>query len=152
MTFRGFASGFVVIALVALSATLVLAQVEGALLDANTASAEELAALPHMTAETVKQIDAARPFGSIVDMNAALTGAGLSAEQAAELYAKAFVRVNLNTASEAEFLLIPGVGHKMAHEFEEYRPWKSQEQFERTIGKYVDEAEVARLWRYVVIP
>ena len=148
MTFRGLA----VFALVALSATAVPALAGEGLLDVNTASAEELAALPHMTAETVKQLDAARPFGSAVDLNAALAAAGLSAEQAAELYARAFVQVNLNTASEAEFLLIPGVGHKMAHEFDEYRPWKSREQFEREIGKYVDEAEVARLWRYVVIP
>jgi hypothetical protein len=39
----------------------------------------------------------------------------------------------------------------MAHEFEEYRPWKAKAQFEREIGKYVDAKEVARLWRYFVI-
>ena len=39
----------------------------------------------------------------------------------------------------------------MAHEFDEYRPWTAKVQFEREIGKYVDESEVARLWRYVVI-
>jgi hypothetical protein len=40
----------------------------------------------------------------------------------------------------------------MAHEFDEYRPWKTQAQFEKEIGKYVDAKEVKRLWRYVVIP
>jgi hypothetical protein len=40
----------------------------------------------------------------------------------------------------------------MAHEFEEYRPWTSVEQFRREIGKYVDKAEVARLEQYVSIP
>jgi len=39
----------------------------------------------------------------------------------------------------------------MAHEFEEYRPWKSQVQFEKEIGKYVDAKEVRRFWRYMVI-
>jgi hypothetical protein len=39
----------------------------------------------------------------------------------------------------------------MAHEFEEYRPYSSIEQFRREIGKYVDEAEVARLEQYVTL-
>ena len=39
----------------------------------------------------------------------------------------------------------------MAHEFEEYRPYTSMEQFRREIGKYVNEDEVARLERYVEI-
>jgi len=47
--------------------------------------------------------------------------------------------------------LIPGVGGRMAHEFEEYRPYSNIEQFRREIGKYVDEAEVARLEQYVTL-
>jgi len=39
----------------------------------------------------------------------------------------------------------------MRHEFEEYRPYTSIEQFRREIGKYVDKAEVARLEKYVMI-
>ena len=62
-----------------------------------------------------------------------------------------FVPIDLNTATEAEILSIPGVGKRMAHEFEEYRPYTSMEQFRREIGKYVNEDEVARLERYVEI-
>jgi hypothetical protein len=40
---------------------------------------------------------------------------------------------------------------RMAHEFEEYRPYTSLEQFRREIGKYVDAAEVARLESYVTL-
>ena len=36
-------------------------------------------------------------------------------------------------------------------EFEEYLPYVNMAQFEREIGKYVDENEVARLARYVYI-
>ena len=50
-----------------------------------------------------------------------------------------------------EIELIPGVGGRMRHEFEEYRPYTSIEQFRREIGKYVDDDEVARLERYVRI-
>ena len=39
----------------------------------------------------------------------------------------------------------------MVREFKEYRPWTSQAQFQKEIGKYVDQKEVARLWRYFVI-
>ena len=40
----------------------------------------------------------------------------------------------------------------MVHEFEEYRPYTSLEQFRREIGKYVNETEVARLEQYVFVP
>ena len=59
--------------------------------------------------------------------------------------------IDLNTAKGEEILLIPGVGPRMRHEFEEYRPYKDIEQFRREIGKYVDKAEVARLEQYVTI-
>ena len=62
-----------------------------------------------------------------------------------------FIPVNLNTAADADILTIPGAGNRMVREFKEYRPWKTKEQFEKEIGKYVDAKEVARLWRYVVI-
>lgn len=61
----------------------------------------------------------------------------------------AIVLVNLNTATDAEILRIPGVGQRMLREFKEYRPWTSKEQFRREIGKYVDKAEVARLEKYI---
>lgn len=63
----------------------------------------------------------------------------------------AIVPVNINTATDAEILKIPGVGPRMLREFKEYRPWTSIEQFRREIGKYVDKAEVARLEQYIVI-
>jgi DNA uptake protein ComE-like DNA-binding protein len=62
-----------------------------------------------------------------------------------------FIPINLNTASDADILSIPGAGQRMVREFKEYRPWKTKSQFEKEIGKYVDAKEVARLWRYVVI-
>lgn len=60
-------------------------------------------------------------------------------------------RININTATDAEILSIPGMGPRMLREFKEYRPYTSIEQFRREIGKYVDKAEVARLEQYIVI-
>ena len=59
--------------------------------------------------------------------------------------------VELNTATEEEILALPGIGKKMAHEFEEYRPYKNIDQFRREIGKYVDDKELARLERLVYL-
>ncbi len=40
----------------------------------------------------------------------------------------------------------------MAHEFEEYRPYKALAQFHREIGKYVDDTELGRLEQFVFVP
>ena len=72
-------------------------------------------------------------------------------DEVARLEKYVFVPMDLNAASSEDFLTIPGVGNRMVHEFEEYRPYVNMAQFEREIGKYVDENEVARLARYVYI-
>lgn len=62
-------------------------------------------------------------------------------------------KLNINTASEAELLqTIPGFGNRMVHEFEEYRPYKSIQQFRKEIGKYVDQNQVAEYEKYIFVP
>ena len=61
-------------------------------------------------------------------------------------------KLNLNTASAEEFLTIPGVGDRMVHEFEEYRPYVSIVQFRREMAKYVDEATIAGYEDHVYVP
>ena len=116
-------------------------------LNANLATEAELNDLD-LASETVNQILENRPF---LTMNAldALLG---EMENKTELYKKLFVPFNLNTTDEEDFKIIPGVGDRMAHEFEEYRPYTSIKQFRREIGKYVDEDEVTRYENYVFVP
>ena len=120
------------------------------LLNANTASVEELAALPHMDSVLAEMVVENRPYPSISVMHDLLL-ADLDEAQLEELYAHVFIPINLNNGYEIDILLIPGVGRRMAHEFEEYRPYSNIEQFRREIGKYVDEEEVARLEQYVTL-
>ena len=120
------------------------------LLDANRATEKELLAVAHVTPELARAIVAGRPFASVTNLNALLTKS-LKPEQVKEVYGRLFVPVNLNTASDAAILTIPGVGKRMLHEFKEYRPYKSMEQFRREIGKYVDKKELARLEQYVTL-
>jgi DNA uptake protein ComE-like DNA-binding protein len=82
---------------------------------------------------------------------AAVTTASTTTTTTADTSAAAIVPININTATDAEILRIPGVGQRMLREFKEYRPWTSIAQFRREIGKYVDKAEVARLEKYIVI-
>ena len=152
MTQRAIAMIAGVFTLFALLATPVVAQGGAALLDANTVSESDLAKLPHMTAATAKDMVARRPFKSVLDLNKFLLGEKLTQPQATEFYRRAFVKINLNTGTKDEFMLIPGVGTRMSAEFAEYRPWKSWAQFDKEIGKYVGQQETDRFKQYVIIP
>jgi radical SAM superfamily enzyme with C-terminal helix-hairpin-helix motif len=44
------------------------------------------------------------------------------------------------------------MGNRMVHEFEEYRPYKSIQQFRKEIGKYVDQGQVAEYEKYIFVP
>ena len=122
----------------------------GAVLDANTATAEQLAAAEGVTPELADAIVAGQPYDSVTDLNAKLMET-LSEDEAATVLTGVFVPVNLNTGSEEEIRLIPGMTDKMVHEFEEYRPYADMDVFNREIGKYVDEEEVARFRNYVTL-
>jgi DNA uptake protein ComE-like DNA-binding protein len=122
-----------------------------ALADPNLASEDELAAIAHIDAALAEAIVAGRPYLTAAALDEALAGS-LDADARTEVYGALFRQINLNTASEAEIMLIPGMTGRMAHEFEEYRPYTSLDQFRREMSKYVDDAEVARLEQYVFIP
>ena len=105
-----------------------------AVLNPNQAGEEELLALPQLDEALVAAILEERPFMSMTELAGRL-GESLSEEQQGELYAKLFVPMNLNSTPEEDFQLIPGVGPRLAHEFEEYRPYQATDQFRREIGK-----------------
>ena len=119
-------------------------------LDASTATAEELAAMEGVSDELAAAIVAGQPYADVTAFNAMLLET-LSEEEAAAVLETVFVPVNLNDATEEQIRLIPGMTDKMVHEFEEYRPYEDMAEFDREIGKYVDEAEVARFRNYVTL-
>ena len=121
----------------------------GGIIDPNLATKEQLLTLPLVDAALADAIIKGRPYADMLALDKVVP---LNAGQKVELYRKLFMPINLNTASRAEILLVPGVGARMAHEFEEYRPYPAFTKFRREIGKYVDANEVARLEQYVFIP
>jgi len=122
------------------------------LVDVNAAAESELAQLPSVTPAIASALAAKRPFKSIVDLNKTLVDQKLVADQIKAFYAKAFVPINLNTGTREEFMLIPGVGSRMAAEFAESRPWKTWVQFDKEIGKYVGQEQTDKFKPYVFIP
>ncbi|MEM7549508.1 MAG: hypothetical protein AAF363_07535 [Bacteroidota bacterium] len=120
------------------------------IINPNLATAEELES-SGLTTELVTQITENRPFLSMTDLND-LIGESMDSTQKAALYEKVFIKFNLNTTPEDDFKLIPGVGDRMAHEFEEYRPYVKIAQFREEMGKYVDDEEIVRFEHYVFVP
>jgi len=120
-------------------------------LNPNLAGSDELAMLPGMTAELADMVVEARPFSDMIELDALVTQ-HMGSDEPAALYAQMFIPIDLNTAADEEILLVPGVGDRMLHEFKEYRPYLAIEQWRREMGKYVDDAEVARMEQYVFVP
>jgi DNA uptake protein ComE-like DNA-binding protein len=122
----------------------------GAVVYADVAARDDLVKLPHVTPALADALIAARPLADMLAVDRVF--AALNADQKKELYARLFLPINLNSATRAEIMLVPGMGERMAHEFEEYRPYQALAQFRREIGKYVSEQEVARFEQYVFVP
>ena len=116
----------------------------------NTATGEEILLVPGAGKRMAREFAEYRPWKSYAQFDKEI-GKYVDAKEVARLAQYTFIPVNLNTATDEDIISIPGAGKRMVREFKEYRPWKTQAQFEKEIGKYVDAKEVKRLWRYVVI-
>jgi hypothetical protein len=67
------------------------------------------------------------------------------------LEAYVFVPLDLNTATDADIMTIPGMTAPMLGEFKAYRPYDSVERFTREMTKHVSGKEAARLTRFVFL-
>jgi DNA uptake protein ComE-like DNA-binding protein len=132
------------------SGATTVAAAPGALIDPNSASREQLTVIPGIDAALADSLIAKRPYADMRAVDRVLA-ARLSEQQRDTVYTRLFKQIDLNAATKEEIELIPGVGPRMRHEFEEYRPYRDIERFRREIGKYVDKSEVARLEQYVMI-
>ena len=139
-------------AVVAVTAAPAAAQVGEnlGLLNPNLASSAELSEVPGLGDAVVRAIEADRPFLRMSDLHA-VVAQHVPEGQWEGVYRAMWVPIDLNDVTDEEIRLIPGVGDRMLHEFEEYRPYVALAQFHREIGKYVDDTELARLAQYVYV-
>jgi DNA uptake protein ComE-like DNA-binding protein len=119
-------------------------------LNLNTCTREEILLIPNAGTRMAREFFEYRPYKALAQFHREIDKYVDDAELA-RLEQYVFVPIDLNTASDADILTIPGSGPRMLHEFKEYRPYKSMEQFRREMRKYWDAKEVARLERYVTI-
>jgi DNA uptake protein ComE-like DNA-binding protein len=116
----------------------------------NSASREEILLIPGVGNRMLREFQEYRPYAALAVFHREIDKYVDDAELA-RLEQYVFVPLDLNKASDADLLTIPGLGNRMLREFKEYRPYDGIERFRREIGKYVSKEEVARLERYVTI-
>jgi DNA uptake protein ComE-like DNA-binding protein len=116
----------------------------------NTAPREEILLIPGVGNRMLREFLEYRPYAALAVFHREIDKYVDDAELA-RLEQYVFVPLDLNKASDADLLTIPGLGNRMLREFKEYRPYDGIERFRREIGKYVSKEEVARLERYVTI-
>jgi DNA uptake protein ComE-like DNA-binding protein len=119
-------------------------------LNLNSASREEILLIPGVGNRMLREFLEYRPYAALAVFHREIDKYVDDAELA-RLEQYVFVPLDLNNASDADLLTIPGLGNRMLREFKEYRPYDGIERFRREIGKYVSKEEVARLERYVTI-
>jgi len=116
----------------------------------NSGTREEILLIPGVGNRMLREFLEYRPYAALSVFHREIDKYVDDAELA-RLEQYVFVPIDLNKASDADILTIPGLGNRMLREFKEYRPYDGIERFRREIGKYVSKEEVARLERYVTI-
>jgi DNA uptake protein ComE-like DNA-binding protein len=116
----------------------------------NSATREEILLIPGVGNRMLREFLEYRPYAALSVFHREIDKYVDDAELA-RLEQYVFVPIDLNKASDADILTIPGLGNRMLREFKEYRPYDGMERFRREIGKYVSKEEVARLERFVTI-
>lgn len=119
-------------------------------LNLNTATSEEILLVPRIARRMTIEFPEYRPWKTTEQFDRQI-GKYVGQAETDRLKQYVFIPLDLNTASDEQFLTIPDMARRMLIEFKEYRPWKTREQFDKEIGKYVGPKEAARLWRYMVI-
>jgi DNA uptake protein ComE-like DNA-binding protein len=116
----------------------------------NEATRDEILLIPGVGNRMLREFLEYRPYAALAVFHREIDKYVDDAELA-RLEQYVFVPLDLNKASDADLLTIPGLGNRMLREFKEYRPYDGIERFRREIGKYVSKEEVARLERYVTL-
>ena len=116
----------------------------------NTGTREEILLIPGAGARMAREFDEYRPWVNWAQFDREISKY-VGQPETDRLKQYVFIPINLNAASDDVLLTVSGAGARMVREFKEYRPWRTKEQFDREIGKYVGAKETARFWRYFVI-
>lgn len=119
-------------------------------LNLNDTTPEEILLIPGVGDRMLREFREYYPYVGLAVFHREV-GKYVDDDELARLEQYVFVPIDLNSASDEDILTLPGSGPRVLREFKEYRPYTAMAQFEREMGKYWDDAEVARLEQYVTI-
>ena len=120
----------------------------------NTGTREEFMLIPTSTSRWAHEFDEYRPWTSYAQFDKEIGKYTTPRNDPAVLdkfKQYLFIPLDVNTASDADLLTIPGATSRTVSDLKANRPWKSKAQFEQEVGKSAGPKEAERLWRYVVI-
>ncbi len=122
------------------------------LINPNAAPEGVLAGIQGLSDSAIVAVIAGRPFATPSALHVVI-GELLTDDVQKQVYELMFIKVGLNSGAEEDYRLIPSTmsAGKLAHEYDEYRPYESIDQFRREMAKYVGDDEVAYLARFVTL-
>ena len=104
-----------------------------------------------MTPALAKWIVDNRPFTGMKAIDDHLK-ASLDSTKRRALYLRMFLPTNLNVQVAQEIAIIPHQFSRMAHEFDEYKPYAALAVWFREIDKYIDEPLLSTIAQYIFVP
>ncbi len=116
----------------------------------NTGTRDEIVLVPGAGTRMAREFAEYRPWKSWAQFDREI-GKYVGQEATDKLKQYVFIPMNVNTASDADLMTIPGMTSSLLGQVKQGRPWASQEQFEQQIGKAANSKEAARIWRFLVI-
>ncbi len=118
------------------------------LVDLNTATNDQLMAIPNMNSRMLREFLEYRPYISILQFRREL-GKYISAEQVAAYEKYIYVPIKVDASDAATLKQIPSVDDKIAADLIAARPNASNEAFLEKLGKYLTPDQVAYAKHYL---
>ncbi len=116
----------------------------------NNFTNEELQLMPGMTNRWGREFNQYPPYENLEEFRREMAKYTDAAGVAA-LEKFVFVPLDLNSASDEDFMTIPGMTARWLREFNEYKPYENMDEFNSEMGKYADALVVSQLARYVYV-
>jgi DNA uptake protein ComE-like DNA-binding protein len=116
----------------------------------NTGTREEILLIPGAGNRMAREFPEYRPWRTWAQFDREISKyVGQPATDGLKQYV--FIPLNVNTASDADLMTIPGVTAATVAQIKAARPVASKEQFEQKVGAAASAKEAARLWRFFVL-
>lgn len=116
----------------------------------NTGTREEILLVPAAGTRMAREFDEYRPWRTWAQFDREISKY-VGQEATDKLKQFVFIPLNVNTATDADLMTIPGVTAATVGQIKQARPVSSKAGFEQSVGRSAGAKEAARLWRFFVL-